>query len=167
MKGASRKSAKAAQYITRCCVCFSFILMQALFNTADAQEVPATTPVIVEQQIENLTENGDDVETEDDAYLQQMEHFLKDPVNLNTATESDLKELPVFTPLQIENLISYRNLFGNFINIYELQAIPSWNISLIRKVKPYVTVTTNLSAFISIGSRLRNGEKSVLVRVTQ
>ena len=121
----------------------------------------------MEQQLENLTENAEDAESEDDAFLQQMAHFIKDPVNLNTATESDLKELMIFTPLQIQNLISYRNLFGNFITIYELQAIPAWNISLIRKIRPYVTVTQRVLTLNTVENRLRGGEKTVLVRVTQ
>ena len=37
-----------------------------------AQETPALPPVIIEQQLENLTENSEDLENEDDSYLQEM-----------------------------------------------------------------------------------------------
>src|SRR5215210_4167040 len=127
-----------------------FLLSNSIFilNAQDSPptntpstDIPAGTPAIVEQQLENLTESVDDIETEDDSYLQQMQHFLKEPLNLNTATESALKELIILTPLQIQNLISYRNLLGKFINIYELQAVPAWNVSSLRKLRPYVSVS--------------------------
>src|SRR5436190_22487127 len=103
-----------------------------LFFYGHAQEVPSGEPVIIEQQLENLTENSEDIETEDDAYLQEMQHFIKEPLNLNTTEVSDLEQLKVLSPLQIHNLIAYRSLLGSFINIYELQAIPGWDVLLIR-----------------------------------
>lgn len=136
-------------------------------NSVKAQQTPITPPVIIEQQLENLTENSDDVETEDDGYLQQIQHFLKDPINLNYATESELKELKVVTDLQIQNLISYRNFLGNFINIYELQAVPGWDPPLLRKLLPYITVNIQPQLIGSLKSRLKGGEKSLLTRVTQ
>ena len=143
-----------------------FILIQLIFHPAYAQDVPITPPV-VEQELENLTENNEDVETEDDGWLQEMQHFMRDPINLNTANEGDLDELKILTPLQIHYLISYRNLLGNFISLYELQAIPGWDISLIRKIKPYVTVANSVAIFNSLKSRFKNGENTLLTRVTQ
>ena len=143
------------------------LIESCIFYSAKAQEKPSEPPPIVEQQLENLTENSDDVETEDDSYLQEMKHFLDDPINMNTATESDLAELKVPTALQIQNLISYRNLFGNFISIYELQAVPGWNVSMIRRIRPYITVNDQPALFASLADRLKNGERSVLARVTQ
>ena len=73
-----------------------------------AQDIPLSA----EQQLENLTD-ADQGETEDDSYLQQLEHFRKNPVNLNIADVNELRELRILTDLQIANLISYRSLFGN------------------------------------------------------
>ncbi|MEI9911793.1 MAG: helix-hairpin-helix domain-containing protein [Bacteroidota bacterium] len=86
-----------------------------------SQDIPPNT----EQQLENLAD-ADQAETEDDSYLQQLEQFRKNPLNLNTADASELKELRIITDLQIENLIMYRRLFGKLVSIYELQAVPSW-----------------------------------------
>ena len=148
-------------------ILFIIYLAQCIFYSAKAQEKKVDPPPIIEHQLENLTENSDDVETEDDSYLQEMQHFIDDPINLNTAIESDLKELKILTALQIQNLISYRKLFGNFINIYELQAVPAWNVSMIRKIRPYITVDDQPALFTSISNRLKNGQNSILARVTQ
>ena len=128
---------------------------------------PETSANTIEQKLENLTESDADAETEDDNYLQQMQQFIKHPVNLNTADENELKELRLLNPMQIANLIIYRNLFGKFINIYELQAVPGWNIELIQKIRRYITVNEAVVLLYSIKERINGGEHSILTRVTQ
>ena len=131
---------------------------------AQTTEIPATT---TEQQLENITENNADAETEDDSYLQQMQQYIKNPINLNTAGENDLKELRILNPVQIQNFILYRTLFGKFINIYELQAVPNWGIELIQKLRPYITVNAAADVFDALKNRLSGGEHSILARITQ
>src|ERR1044071_6913491 len=116
-----------------------FIILYLLITYYPSLIYSQVTPE-TEQQLENLTD-ADQNETEDDSYLQQLEQFRKNPVNLNIADENDLKELKILSGLQIANLISYRKLFGNLISIYELQAIPSWDIYTIKKLLPFITLT--------------------------
>lgn len=127
-----------------------------------AQEIPVST----EQQLENLTDATEE-ETEDDAYLQDLERFIKDPLNLNSAEANELKQLRIVTDLQIANLISYRNLFGRLISVYELQAIPSWDLSTIRKIAPYITVAVPVSLKEEAGKRFTEGDHSFLLRISQ
>ena len=127
-------------------------------------EIPSAN---AEQQLEAATENNDDVETEDDSFVQQRQHFLNDPINLNSTDGTELKELNILSPLQIQSFIAYRNLFGNFVDIYELQAVPGLNISTIKRLLPYVTVKsfdTNISSF---KNRFKSGVNTVLLRVAQ
>jgi hypothetical protein len=126
------------------------------------QEVPPST----EQQLENLTD-AQQAETEDDSYLQELEHFKKHPLNLNAADANELKELILLTDLQIDNLISYRNLLGKLISIYELQSIPAWDIATIKKILPFVTVSNALSVAEDFGKRIRGGDQSLLVRFSE
>jgi hypothetical protein len=127
-----------------------------------SQDVPESTV----QQLENLTDATEE-DTEDDTYLLEMERFRKNPVNLNTTDADELKLLKRLTDLQIANLITYRNLFGNFISIYELQAIPSWDINTISSILPYVTVSNTAFSNQAISKRFRNGEHSLLLRISQ
>lgn len=131
---------------------------------AQVPEVPANT---MEQHLEAVTESNDDAETEDDSFLQAMQQFLKEPVNLNTADATILKELVILSPLQIQNIIAYRNLFGNFINIYGLQAIPGWNIRTLQRLRPFVTVSVNAQVINPFSDRLNGGASTILLRVTQ
>jgi hypothetical protein len=126
------------------------------------QEIPVST----EQQLENQTD-ADQGETEDDSYLQELEQFRKNPINLNTAEADELKQLRIVTDLQIANFISYRNLFGKLISLYELQAIPAWDINTIRKLIPFVTAAIPLSLSEEASRRFKDGEHSLLLRVSQ
>jgi Helix-hairpin-helix motif len=128
--------------------------------TAVAQETQTT-----EQQIENITEVNES-ETEDDSYLQSLRHYQRNKLNLNSASETELKEFTFLSPLQIANFVSYRRLFGKFISIYELQSIPTWDNELIQKMLPFVMVGPAVSMREDIGRRLRDGEHSILSRLT-
>ncbi|MBS1742163.1 MAG: helix-hairpin-helix domain-containing protein [Bacteroidetes bacterium] len=132
------------------------------------KNVPELAPSSTsEQQLENITENNEDAETEDDSYLQELVQFQRNPVNLNTADEALLKELMILSPLQIQNLVIYRNLMGNLIDIYELQAIPGWNIRMIQRLLPYVSIGRNGQAGKDLSSRFSNGQHSILFRYSQ
>jgi hypothetical protein len=64
-----------------CCILFvSF--------TAVAQEKDKMSST-TEQQLENMAELND-AEPEDNAYLQQLNHFKKHPLNINTAGADEL-----------------------------------------------------------------------------
>lgn len=131
---------------------------------AQVTELPATG---TEQQLENITENNADAETEDDSYLQEMMQYQKNPINLNTADGSFLRDLKILSALQVENLLAYRRVLGKFVSIYELQAIPGWDVQTIRKLRPYITVGNEVNIFADLRTRLRGGDHTLLVRVTQ
>lgn len=127
-----------------------------------AQELPAET----EQQLENLADT-DQGETEDDCYLQQLSQFSKSPLNLNTAGKDELRELGMFTDLQLENFLSYRRLLGNIIDIYELQAVPGWDISTIRRLLPFITIAAPVFEKQEWKKWLGKGDHNILLRVSQ
>ena len=106
-------------------------------------------------------------EIEDENYAEQLQEFLKHPLNLNAARSVDLKEFPFLNDLQIENLLAYRKLFGNLLNIYELQAIPLWDIPTIRKILPYITVADPQPLISQLKKRISRGEQYLLLRNAQ
>ena len=125
-----------------------------------AQDLP---PANTEQELENLAD-ADQAETEDDSNLQQLVQFKKNPINLNSTDGTELSELKILTAIQIENFLSYRRIFGNLISIYELQAIPSWEVQMIRKILPYITLNNAVMIGEDLKKRLRKGDHSLLLR---
>lgn len=141
-----------------------FFCLTAFTSLAQVPEVPAST---TEQQLENITENNEDVETEDDSYLQELREYLRNPLNLNEATEAELKEFRMLSPIQINNFLVYRSMLGNLISFYELQAVPGWDPELIRRLQPYVTVRSPLSIQDDLLTRFSGGDHSLMIRMTQ
>ena len=95
----------------------------------NAQDIPP----VIEQRLE-LTIEADESETEDDQFIQQLEYYKKNPLNLNTVTQELLINLRILSPLQIHHFLNYRKLFGELSSIYELQAVPLWDIETIKNI---------------------------------
>jgi hypothetical protein len=138
-----------------------FTIHHSLF-TCLGQEIPPAT----EEQLENQA-TFDESETEDDSYLQQLEHYKKHPLNLNEAMAEDLREFIFLTPFQVDNFISYRQLLGKLVSIYELQSIPGWDLNTIRKMIPFVVVGAAESVSKDLTRRVKNGEHMFLLRISR
>lgn len=144
-------------------IIFLFCFLPVLVISQTTQ----TSAASEEQQLENNAASNADTENEDDGYQQQMQYFIKHPINLNAADENDLEQLKILQPLQIQNLLKYRDVLGKLIHIYELQAVPGWDIALIKKIQPYIFVDSDLGITTTLGKRLAGGEHSLLVRMSQ
>jgi len=139
-----------------------FFFLFLLYIKVSAQELPVNN----EQQLENLADEGQG-ETEDESWMQDIEQYKKNPVNLNLAEEEELRQLRWLNELQVTSLISYRKLLGALISLYELQAVPGWDIATIRKLIPFITIAMPLKITGEISGRLKTGEHRVLLRLSQ
>ncbi len=139
------------------------IIVIALSPVLQAQELSND----LEQQLENIAETMEDTEITDDSWLQHAESLRKNPLNLNTAGEDDLKELRLLTPLQIASFMDYRRLLGKLISVYELQAVPFWDIPTIESLLPYVTIYSHQTLQEIFFNRLRTGEHRITARFSQ
>ncbi len=155
----------AGIFFKKCAAVLWAICLNVLFFLQPVTaQLPGTIP---EQQAEQMAESNGDNEIEDDSFLQQMEHYSKHPLNLNAAGEEELNELKLLSPLQVENFLAYRSILGKLIDVYELQAIPGWDIQLLALLRPYITVEVNEQLATAVKGRLRNGEHNLLMRLTQ
>lgn len=157
---------------TKVCTFFIFIFSGTFISVVVAQEkipppVKTEPPITIEEQLENMTETNEDAVTEDDSYLQDLVHFIREPINLNYAKEELLQQLKILSPIQISNLLLYRKAFGNFLHIYEIQAIPGWDVFTIKKILPYITISEKADVVGSVLSRLKGGDHTFLLRASQ
>ncbi len=137
------------------------LIIVLFFFTCKFSVAQVTTTT--EQQIENITEALEG-EPEDDQLLQQLQQYKNHPLNVNTALADDLLTLRILNDLQISSLLQYRRLFGAFIHIYELQAVPYWDVSTIQKLLPFITVAEKLALNDALLQRLKEGEHTLLLR---
>lgn len=119
-----------------------------------------------EEQIETAVENSEEAVT-DDSYWQSQMFYKKHPLNLNIANENDLKELELLTYPQIESFLRYRQLLGKLISVYELQAVPGWDVPLIKSLLPYIAVSDDKNLLADLGSRFHGGSQSLLLRYSK
>ncbi|HZH99978.1 MAG TPA: hypothetical protein VEX63_02460, partial [Flavisolibacter sp.] len=126
-----------------------------------AQDIPVSS----EQQLENLAE-WLEMEIEDDHYLQQLNYLMKHPLALQRVNAEELRQLRWLTDLQIQQFINYREHVGPFISIYELQAIPAWDLVTIRKTIPFVTIEDRLMVAQNISNRFLSGDHTGLFRIS-
>ena len=115
--------------------CSTMVISQA--------QTPDETPETI---IEDLIGQEDgDVDFDFDTQFEILQRYARRPLNLNTADRDDLNTFGLLTSVQVDALINYRNTLGDFISIYEMQAIPLFDLATINRILPYVTVTDRLS----------------------
>ena len=127
-----------------------------------AQEVPLRT----QQQLEVLAE-ALEADPEDDQWLQQLEEFRKHPLSINKATAEELRSLRLLTDLQVWNLLQYRQKLGALVDVYELQAVPGWDVSLIQRLLPFITVREDLVVRETLRRRLKEGSHNFLLSMAR
>lgn len=95
------------------------------------------------------------IQTEDANYEDVYENLFtiyQNPLDLNKADIADLRALFFLTESQINAILNHKKLFGNFLSIYELQAVEGLSMEDIRSLLPFIQVrngisTTRLSNF--------------------
>ena len=82
--------------------------------------------------------------------------------NINNASFESLQALGILTIIQINSFFEYKREMGDFVSIYELQAIPNWDIPLIKEVMKWY-VPQLISDARSSGSN--QAEQQLLFRI--
>lgn len=127
-----------------------FLLLAFSSATANAQ---VDTSLVEPQTIEMLEEAAEGTlseEISDNTAFEQLDFFRQNKLDINNVDAASLSQLIFLTPLQIENILAYRQEMGPFISIYELQAVPSLDISTIKLMLPFVELTNEAGLTKSI-----------------
>lgn len=113
------------------------------FATASlaAQTDSLNLPTISEDLLEGYSQGQDEDGSFDyNDLFDRLSHLRRRPLDLNLATANDLSDFPFLTDLQRNALPEYRRSFGKLVSIYELQAVPGYDVATIKLLLPFVTV---------------------------
>ena len=77
---------------------------------------------------------------EDEVDSSFISNHLSGKLDLNRVDPRQLDSIGVLTSFQIESFCQYRKSFGIFVDLYELQAIPGWDIGTLRRVAKWFTL---------------------------
>lgn len=79
------------------------------------------------------------------AIYDALAQLYANPIDLNTATRDELEATYLLSECQLTSLAAYRVEFGDLLSIYELQAVPNFDLATIRRLLPFITVAGNRS----------------------
>jgi hypothetical protein len=135
----------------------------ALAAPARAQELPRRAPDLDRLTQELFAEIQSDQVPYEDLYETLLQYY-QTPVNLNSASREDLRALLLLSEAQITNLLKHRQETGPLLSLYELQAVPSWELRTIYRVLPFVTVQADdpNRARGPLWQRIQNEENNAL-----
>jgi len=72
------------------------------------------------------------------------------PVNVNTATATELQQVPGIGPATAEKILQARKSYGRFKNVNDLEAIRGIGAKRLEKMRKYLTVGTPIPGHGSV-----------------
>lgn len=117
----------------------------------------------LENRIEYLSEQTDS-EIDFSEWTDELRLLAARPVNLNSTTEDELRRLFFLNDQQIANLLEYRQKYGKFASIYEIQVVDGFNEPLIQQMLPYITLSDPVVETFSLKRALKYGSADLMLR---
>ncbi|MFZ4544618.1 MAG: hypothetical protein ACOYOA_11245 [Saprospiraceae bacterium] len=93
----------------------------------------------------------------------KLNAFRNKPIDLNKAENEDLYHCGLFSARQIDDLIAWRSKTGAIMEMYELQAIPSFSVQDIKNLLPFITINS-ASQRSSTKDQLINANNLIRIR---
>ncbi len=121
--------------IAKYCKSISIILLFVFFNFSLQAQNP-----LVDDLIEQLVSKTDVEDDDFSSFVEDLNYYLQNPLNLNKASLADLEKLHILNEIQIINLQNYITGVGQMQSIYELQLIKGFAEKTIKNILPFIKV---------------------------
>ncbi len=123
-------------------LCLFLCLCLGIFDGfVSAQDFPRGE-VDLDKFILNLFPVQDEDLDYEDIY-ETLFQYYRTPLDLNRAGREEFQSLFILSELQINSLLEYREKYGKLLSIYELQAVPNFDLGTIYNFVPFVQVASN------------------------
>lgn len=93
-----------------------------------------------------------------------LNYIYEHPLDINTANYDDLKKLYILNDIQIADIIDHRNKYGDFIEIYELQSIPSISLQELKSIKAFLSTNNSNAAYMPIGDMVKESYNTIYAK---
>ncbi len=146
---------------------YIFILLAfiSIPGKISAQENSGEGRLLEGDILENAAEKSDNAEISIDTYQENLLALLKNPINVNKATPNELRNTTLFTELQIRDLKRHVEIYGELLNIYELQTIPSFSLEDIVRLKPFIVFSGSNKSNEPFIKQLYEGDYQYFFRI--
>ena len=137
--------------------------MSCLFSVF-AVQAQVENVQIIEELMESLSEDlGEDFDYAELA--ERLQHYQAHPIDLNKTNTDELLALRFLSPFQAEQIISHREISGNFVSIYELQAVEGLDLNSIRFLTPFVQVSSSNQLEVkNLKQLVKKGKQELMFR---
>lgn len=148
--------------MSRTCTIAMFLILFGAGTAAKAQDYPRKE-IDIDNFIQNLFQFQEgDVEYED--FYESLFQLYRDPLDLNTASKEELRNLYILSENHINSLFEYKEKAGKFLSVYELQAVPGFDEELVRRMIPFVTVQEKSNTgFDGLFGRIASEQNNYLI----
>ncbi|MFZ1751869.1 MAG: helix-hairpin-helix domain-containing protein, partial [Saprospiraceae bacterium] len=143
-----------------CILAISLILVLDLKSQEESQ-----TNNLISNIIEDFLESTDSENFDYNTIFENLNYYFEKPLNINSLSDGDLRELYLINEIQIGDFIRYRSQFGAFLSIYELQAIPSWDMTTIKNVTPFLRCEVAAADYnLDFKDAFKNGSSQLFLK---
>ena len=120
------------------------------------------------EYIEEIASETED-ETQIESLYADLSYLSEHPLELNSATEEQLKRLTFLSDLQIQELLLYRLRYGKMVTLYELKNIQSLDWETISLLLPFVYISETMvdKRLITVKNMLKYGSNSLHINYNQ
>lgn len=148
--------------IRNVCLLMIFLFLQCCARPLLAQEETRV------RELANDIFDGEAGEQDLSELTEKLEHFRKHKIDLNHTKPEQLNELKILSPLIISNLYNHLERSGELLDLSELQSVPGFDLELIEKIMPFVTLSPS-SPYkqLSFKNALKQGSHTLLWRYGQ
>jgi hypothetical protein len=144
---------------------FHFTLLHAQTNPHTINQEEPQISEEMKQSMEMQTEAGLAEDADYSVLLENKTYSLSHPIRLNNASREELEESGLFSDIQVNNLITYMKKNGKLISIYELQAIPGFDLPEIRTLFKHLCIDSyTAEAKVPILSQMHAGAHTITGR---
>ncbi len=118
-----------------------------------------------EQLIEDISESNDGADIDYSEITEELNFYLENPVNLNTANADVLIRILQLTDFQMYKLKAYISTTGELVSLYELNNIDGFDLKTIYRILPYVKVTSSINPYrIKLKDVFKYGRNQLFLR---
>lgn len=133
-----------------------------------AQDIPLEGISELEESIESILANNPDIsEAQLNEIVDRLTTLYYGKLNINQPELSILAELMLLNDLQLNDIRHHIATYGPFLELYELQSVPSLGISDIRRIMPFLLPVNQLGVSPFSWKMLYEGSKTLMVRYSR
>ena len=145
-----------------------FILFNVLFGALKGVNIKAQTNTITWDEFVQQLIDDDESETQGvETLVEQLYEIYNNKIDINKATQNDLRQLPFIDEKDIENILQYVYVYGPVKSLSELQLVNKLDYKKRTFLELFLTASNNTTTEVtypSLRQILKYGRSELVAR---